>query len=461
MNNIIKTVLGFAILCSAGCKKYVEVKTQGSFVPQETINYRYILNDNGTFEGTDMLPDIASDDITIADSAQQANLAANSSYAYFMNAYTYSSPIYPNTTDNDLGWNKLYTIIFTSNVVINEVPSSTGGTVADKNQLLAEAKVHRADAYLSLINMYAKPYNASTAATDPGVPLVTTPTVTDDLSRASVEAVYNLITSDLTSVVKYLPKYPKYNVLPGQAAAYAILARANLLMGKYAQAGAWADSALAIQSTLNNLATLTAANYPKRLLDPEIILSKQAYQSFNFMPVALRLSDTLLNVLGTNDLRYTIFTTPASYFSATLYTGRFFYKEMSGSFETRNLGPTVPEMMLIKAEALARAGNFTDAMNMVNTLRQKRFTAANYTALTATSANDALIKVIKERQREFFCRGLRWFDMRRLKDDPLFTTTITRTFKGNTYSLQPSSNRYVFPIAEYYRSFHPNITQNP
>lgn len=155
------------------------------------------------------------------------------------------------------------------------------------------------------------------------------------------------------------------------------------------------------------------------------------------------------------------FTTPASTYSGTLYTGRFFYKERIGTNETRNLGPSVPEMMLIKAEALARANNITDAMNMVNALRQKRFTTANYTAVSATSANDALVQVIKEKQREFFCRGLRWFDMRRLKDDPLFSRTITRTFKGTTYTLVPSSNRYVFPIAEYYRSFHPNIVQNP
>ncbi|HEX6431288.1 MAG TPA: RagB/SusD family nutrient uptake outer membrane protein, partial [Niastella sp.] len=132
-----------------------------------------------------------------------------------------------------------------------------------------------------------------------------------------------------------------------------------------------------------------------------------------------------------------------------------------GTFDTRNLGPSVPEMILIKAEALARKGEINGALTKINTLRQSRFTTANYTPVTATTANEALVKVIKERQREFFCRGQRWFDMRRLKNDPLFTYTITRKFRGTTYTLEPNSNRYVFPISDYYRQFNPGITANP
>lgn len=179
------------------------------------------------------------------------------------------------------------------------------------------------------------------------------------------------------------------------------------------------------------------------------------------MPTALRLSDSLLNLLGTTDLRYSFFTAPASNFSSTLYTGRFSYRENIGTYETRNIGPSVPEMMLIKAEALARKGDVSGALTQINNLRKNRFTTAAYTPITATTANGALVQVIKERQREFFCKGLRWFDMRRLKNDPLFSYTITRKFSGITYTLDPNSNRYVFPISDYYRQFNPGITANP
>ncbi|WP_261387852.1 hypothetical protein [Chitinophaga pinensis] len=65
-------------------------------------------------------------------------------------------------------------------------------------------------------------------------------------------------------------------------------------------------------------------------------------------------------------------------------------------------------------------------------MREKRFQTADYVALTATDVNDAIVKVVQERRREFFCRMLPWFDQRRLKDDPLFRKTYTRTWQGTT-----------------------------
>ncbi len=457
--NIIFSI--FLLSAFTGCKKYVDIKTQGSLVPSETINYRYLLNNTTTFEGTARMMDLAADDVNIVDSAQMAQLAASNGYLYFINAYTWQPAIYTISGESDVEWDKLYSIVYNSNVIIAETPASNGGTDIMKNEIIAEAKVYRADAYLTLVNLYAKPYNAATAATDEGVPLLTAPTVDAKLSRAPVADVYKLIVDDLTSIYPYLPKVNAFNTLPSRAAAFAILARANLYMGNHEQADIWADSALAIQSTLNNLENLTAASYPGKLKDPEIILSKVPYSSFSYTPAALRLSDSVLNLLGTDDLRYSFFTTPASTFSSTLYTGRFSNRERVGNFETRNVGPSVPEMMLIKAEALARKGDISGALAAANALRRNRFTMAAYTPLTASTENEALVQVIKERQREFFCKGLRWFDMRRLKNDPLFTNTITRTFRGTTYRLEPNSNRYVFPISDYYRQFNPGITANP
>lgn len=95
MKIVINISLLFAVLLIASCNKYVDIKTQGNLVPKETVNYRYLLNNNSIFEGTVMLPDIASDDVNIVDSTQQTNLAASTSYAYYVNTYTWQSPIYP------------------------------------------------------------------------------------------------------------------------------------------------------------------------------------------------------------------------------------------------------------------------------------------------------------------------------------------------------------------------------
>lgn len=459
----IYTLLIAAASLSA-CKKFVDIKTQGNLVPNQTINYRYLLNNTYNFETSSNLSDFASSDIELSDVSQQSALTGSQYYSYFTGSYTWQPVLYPlgSSYEQDRNWNLLYSRILACNTIINELPGSNG-TQADKNELTAEALTHRADAYLNLVNNYAIPYEASTAASDLGVPLVLIQTFSQSLNRASVQVIYNQIISDLTTALPALPLKQAYNTLPSKVSAYGELARCYLLMKDYVSASRYADDALKLRSTLNDLGTITAADlnkYPRRINDPEILFSKIPLDgSASYSPTVFKLSDDFLNLLGTKDRRYSLFTTDGANISFD-YTGKFWSKE-AGIGETRNEGPSVPEMMLIRAEAFARNGDVPNAMALVNDLRSKRFLAADYIPLSASDANDALIKVIEERRREFFGTMLRWWDMRRLKNEALFQKTYTRNFGGVTYSLTPNSNRYVFPIAEYLRQLNPELEQNP
>ncbi len=467
-NNLVWMFLFLLLL--AGCDSYVDIKTQGSLVPQETSNYRYLLNNTEEWETGPNMCDIASDDVSLLDgSSQVSSLGSSEYYAWWLKVYTWQPEIYPvgGYYNIDFGWKFMYNTITYANVVINEVLSSKGGTQAEKEALVAEALVHRADAYLMLVNMYAKPYNSETANSDLGVPLMLVVNTSQPLIRKPVQEIYNQIILDLTRALPALPDEQEYTTLPSKPSAYGELARTYLCMGDYEKANLYADSALIYRNTLNDLSTITAAsteNYPQRIHDPEILLSKVAYGGISsYSPTAMRLSQSLLNLLGTKDKRYTLFTATSA---DVLYTGdedpdgRCFYRDYVLN-EARNIGPSVPEMMLIKAEYYARNGNPDLAMDWVNKLRVKRFAEADYAPLEATDSTDALIKVINERHREFFCRMLRWWDMRRLKDDPLFQMTLTRTLNGTTYTLDHSSNRYVFPIASYQVLLNPEMIQNP
>ncbi|MFD2288072.1 RagB/SusD family nutrient uptake outer membrane protein [Pedobacter petrophilus] len=454
----------FAAAALSGCKKFVDIKTQGNLVPNQTINYRYLLNSTSAFESVANLSDFASSDININDATQQGSLSGSQSNGYFSNSYNWQPVIFPFGTayEQDPGWNALYATVLSSNTIINELPASDGSQ-AEKDALTAEALVHRADAYLNLINTYAKPYNPATASTDSGVPLLLVQTISQSLNRATIQTVYTQVVNDLIAAIPALPVTQAYNTLPSKASAYGELARCYLLMKDYANAGKYADEALKLRSTVNDLSTLTSvtsSNYPRRINDPEILLSKVSLGgSLIFSPAALKLSEEYLTLLGTKDQRYTLFTVPAANISTT-YTGRFFYKE-GAIGETRNQGVSVPEMMLIRAEVYARAGDLSSAMNALNALRIKRFKTIDYVPLVATSVNDALTKVIDERRKEFFGTAIRWWDMRRLKDEVLFQKTYTRIFNGTTYTLAPNSNRYTFPIAEYLRNLNPELEQNP
>ncbi|NLR60295.1 RagB/SusD family nutrient uptake outer membrane protein [Chitinophaga polysaccharea] len=448
-NHLILAIALSALLLPA-CGKYTDIKTAGAITPTDYNSFRYLMNNNQVLENGVDAPDITSDDITLSDAGIQQNTGTDN-----MRQYMWSADFYDAVTA-DPDWKNLYAAIYTCNLVTDQVMNSTGGTLALKKQVLAEAKVHRAYNYFTLVNMYARQYDRTTSATDPGVPLLLKADVAVTAKRATVQEVYNSILDDLRTAVDDLPLHNTYNIYPSKAAAYALLARVCLQMGDYVNAGSYADNTLQIQNGLLDLPVVT--NYPQRIDDPEIILSKTSRNSHAYYAYQV-LSNDLLALYQPDDYRYSYLTKTLS-LSGVNY--RVYAKEIV-SGNNRNIGLAVPEVMLVKAESLARAGQANAAMDMLNTLRAKRFAATAYTPLTATSASDALVKVLEERRRELCCRCIRWFDQKRLFTDDRFAKSITRTniATGKTFTLLPGSNRYLFPIPAYNIQLNPALQQNP
>ncbi len=469
MKSLYRTIFAALSLFGLGsCEKYVDIKTQGQLVPGTMENYRYLLNSTTNWEPAPTISDIASDDLEIVDgTTQQQSLANNDYYGYYKRAYQWADAIYPieNQYYKDDNWTRMYHCIAYANTVIAEVPKASDGTAQEKAALIAEAKIHRASAYLMLVNTYANPYNPGSASTDLGVPLVLEPTTEQSLERGTVQLVYETVLADIEAALPALPTTQQYTTLPSKASAYGLLARTYLYMNRYTEAASAADQALAINSQLidlTSIAELTATSYPQRFFNPEILLSKVPVNGVSaYTPTAFRLSADLKALFNESDQRYNLFTVPGDIITPwDVYEGRYYYLDYIMG-EGRNVGPTVPEMLLIKAEAEARNNQPAAAMAVVNQLRASRILPSGQVNLTAISGNDALQKVVQERRREFMFRMLRWWDMRRLKDDPLFQKTYTRTVGGQTFTLAPNSNRYVFRIAQYEINLSPEIEQNP
>lgn len=456
MKNRYSIILFALAITLASCRKYVEIDQLSIRTLKYTSDFRNTMNNNGVLEGTYSYPILSGDDIEITDATRQNTLGD-----ILGNVYTWA-PKYTSDSQSDADWDKLYKTIYVCNQVLDGVLTSQNGTEAEKQRIYAEALVHRAYTYLVLVNMYGKQYNAATASTDLGVPLLITPNLFTKLNRASVADVYKQILGDLRISISRLPALAEYNVRPAKVSSYAIFAKTYLNMRDFNNAALYADSALALQSGLLDLKTYENASgtIPVRLLNPEIIFSKIA----NVAYPATSLSSDLLTSLGTTDLRYKLFSDVGSRFPrqfSASFTGRASTKYMINEFNILGNGPTVPEMMLIKAECLARAGKTADAMSLVNNLRIKRFTTANYVPLTAASASDALRIVVEEKRREFFGTGMRWFDQKRLNLDNDFAVTKNRSFKGVNYTLQPNSNLYLYPIGDKYILLNPELQQNP
>jgi len=126
------------------------------------------------------------------------------------------------------------------------------------------------------------------------------------------------------------------------------------------------------------------------------------------------------------------------------------------------------DIILLKAEALAHSGDLAGAMTLVNQIRT-RVNLANVTA--ATSQDDAINKILKERFLELALEGHRWFDLKRegksieilsQQTYPVYDpVTQTSTNTPMPYVNNISVNDLVWPIPQAEIDNNSNLTQNP
>ena len=104
------------------------------------------------------------------------------------------------------------------------------------------------------------------------------------------------------------------------------------------------------------------------------------------------------------------------------------------------------EMYLIRAEANAKIGDETDALDDLNTLRAARINGYVPEVLSGTALTDA---IELERRKELICEGHRFFDLKRT------TRIINRTNCSNFCTLTPTDRSWTWPVPQ------PEIDANP
>ena len=436
------------LLLLNSCRNYVEVEPVGNNrILKYTSDYRGLANNYttmGNFGGIHLLANADTEFPT----AYQNGVTTS-----WANSYSWQKNIY-NPSESDADWNGLYLCVYYSNSIIKGVLNSERGSDAEKKEIYAEALVHRAFAYLQLVNVYGPQFDPKTDNSGKAVPLLLEPLLFSSLDRNTVGEVYDQIISDLkNALANDIQDNPPFNVLPSKRAVYALLARTYLYMGEYQLSLDNAQKALEMQSGLIDLKTFTTGNnYPVLIQNPEMIFSKNLLFGYRGVP----LSNDLVNSFESNDLRYNYYTIAGTSFRPS-FVGRGFAIANYSPTTGINIGVSVPEMYLIAAECNARLGNTQKAVDNLNILRAKRYKAATAYEVSATNSTEALNLALVERQKELIGRGFRWFDQRRLNLDPAFQKTYTRVFKGQTYTLEPNSAGYVFPINQNYIDLNPEL----
>src|SRR5690606_11756264 len=100
-----------------------------------------------------------SNDVLVADDMQVNTFSVTFYGPAEQNVLTFAEHIYQDF-ESDPDWEALYRQVYLANLVVGEVMNSKDGTEEEKRRLLAEARVHRAHAFLVLVNLYAKHYRS-------------------------------------------------------------------------------------------------------------------------------------------------------------------------------------------------------------------------------------------------------------------------------------------------------------
>lgn len=475
------------LVFSSGCDEFLNVTPKGLDVLKTTEQYNGIFNNANLFSylnirnqpggissllGSAEMPLFMGDDIF----SSAGFLNAIPTIAW-QNGFKWSAdPYLP--TDESNEWGAFYNQLYNYNIVVTGVMDSEGGTLERKKELLAEARACRAFNHFLVANLFGQPFDENTASTDLSVPIVVNADVNaGNFKRATVRELYDFITKELTEAIPDLQAKVYSRVRMSRPAAQYMLGMVYFQMRKYQDAlklfndcrAGLTGGPVSIRLYNYNTTMTTAAptgwftdsqpwrgasGYPLLYNSDETIFLRQLSISSTVNRNCLFLKPNILALFATTDHRRKLFFDKNAA-NGTIALPGF----MRNSPTSVNLGPNVPNLLLMSAECKARGNDLTGAKTDVEELRKNRMPVTNAT-VTATTQDELIRFVLDERHREFASTGMRWFDMRRLVKDAKFNN-LDRTKKFDTETFTLTDNRLTLKIPPQILQYNPSMVDNP
>ena len=461
-----KLLLGSCLVllaCLCSCDDYLSNVPKGQRIPTTLNDFSVMLADEYTNCREDVTQALVLlNDRYVSDGYLSYYELWNANYFWDENA----DRIAMNKSDETTYYNG-YAGISTANLLIENAPTATEATDAERGQVIAQAKILRAMKYFTLVNYYAKTYNAATAATDGGVPLITSAEVGATYTQPSVQEIYDFIVQDISEALPALPERALNVLYADKATAYALAARVYLQMGNYQEALASAGEALKRNDRLfdwvafynDNAAVLSVPDVYQSITSPMGFDYEENYifchGNNSYSGNDLQMREDRGNRFEQGDAHF------MSRWKIRTMAGSTYYNPNMGGYFNRG-GLTTTEVYLIQAECLARTGNVAGAMDVLNTVRQKRILPEYYQPLAASSADEAIDMIIKVKGDALVQTIIPFCDARRLNLEPAHARTLTKVENGQQYTLSPSSHMWVmpFPMGAVKNSGNGTVTQN-
>ncbi len=476
-NNICLLLTLIFLMSLSSCKKsFLEVVPKGKLIATTTNDYNMIMNSSSFTNYT-----LATFYTALGDELIARDPFFGVRPLIDQRLFRYEDNIYNSDVDpSEIA--ALTKSLYLFNKVINEVMDSDGGSDDEKKAIRAEALTGRAWIYIHYTTLFTKPYNGATAATDLGFPLIAESDINKTpYSRPTLNKVYDFMINDLTAAIPDLSVTISSRHRASRSLAKSLLAKVYLAMGKYA------DALINVNDAINIITANTGV--PARIYDYNIeMLAGGALYSASMGttgPAFPTSPNNVESIYGKQDINSHI-SSANNYFVlspevAALYgvndLRRKYYNATALTYPVgclRRLAPiiqatgmNIPELYLMRAECRARANNTYGAGSAAEDLlflRKKRMPAADAVIPIGYTQTQMIKYVIDERLRELAFTGMRWFDMRRLSIDPLFSgTTFTHKLYYSTgiidsYILRPE--RFTMRIPTRILNDNPGLIDN-
>jgi len=447
---------GLILMGICSCKKFLDLKPDAKLVIPKSLNDCQALLDDYVTMNTQYPSDgeLASDNFYLygEDYLSLGDQEDRDTYSW--------NPVGEHVLSQ---WFVPYQVVYNANLVLQTLGDLQPSAAEQNrwNQLKGAALFFRAYAFYQIAQVFAAPYQPSTASQLPGIPLRLSPDLSVKSSRGSLQQTYNQITADFTQALALLPLNTALATRPSKTAAYAALARTYLSMQNYPQAGNMASECLKLKSTLMDYNTVDLnAVSPFRQFNTEVVFQSLSAPKDALYPGVAKIDPELISSYRNDDLRLRAFFSDNG-------DGSFVFKgNYNGSSNGTDFfnGLATDEMYLVRAESYARAGELDLALGDLNTLLKNRMATAAYQAYTASSVEVVLSEILVQRRKELIARNLRWTDLRRLNLDPRFAVTLKRRLHFSEgekeYTLPPNDLRYTFLIPQQVMS-QTDLQQNP
>ncbi len=437
----------------------VEAAVTGCFSMLNTLTDRYMV----------LYPEICGDLVVM-------NISETGIWSYIYN-FDFSESY--NATPIGLIWNAGYEVVLNACEIIDYAPSvkeryPNSAKAIDKQ--IAHAYYMRALATLDLALCYSQHYTYTSDASHLGVVIMSSfPNLNNEIIRSDAKSTYGFIVSDLTKAYSLYDdeKSPDPH-FPSRAAVQALLARVYLYMEDYENALRCASDVIDNYSFrltpregyFDMYTTVSARGTESIFRLDGYGENRTLNKSFDYQSYMLLPSDKLKDIFAEDydeaapDIRQSLYEYDGranSYGRCMKYTilEDVVDKEKAVDIFVSRLS----EMYLIRAEALcALDRNLSDAAADIALLRSRATGKSMDDCMPSyTDASSLAAEVSRERIKELYHEGHRFFDIARRKEDLDRGESTTSSLK----KMSSPADNFIFPIPGIEMEANKKMQPNP